>query len=316
MNASAKLAVVLSFLWMTSAQAEDVSAWVGTKPVKSQLILEADRFAGSATNRAGIRIKLDQGWWTYWRAPGSSGMPPMFDWSGSKNLADEPETIWPVPMRTVAYGEELNLYKDQVVIPVEFRAADPSKPIRLHVKVTFGVCRDICIPKTAEHEIVLTPATGPLKINEQNARLIASYVGRKPSHDPIETGMQIAGVETVNDAGQVYLAIKVMGLRKPGKSLVLVEAPNLIKVAEIYGRPTKEPTIKLLKLNAGSAERFRNLSGKRIRITLIDAGRALEQVWVVGADGNALVGFEPVPNPRRPLGQAQSWPANLGPGTE
>lgn len=316
MNALAKLAVVASFLWMTSALADDASPWVGTKPVKSQLILEADRFAGSATNRAGLRIKLDRGWWTYWRAPGSSGMPPMFDWSGSQNLADEPETMWPVPMRTVAYGEELNLYKDQVIFPVEFRAADPSKPVRLRLKVTFGVCRDVCIPKSAEHEIVLTPASGRVQVNDANARLIAAYAGRKPSHDPVETGLQIAGVETTNDKGQVYLAIKVLGLKKTGKSLVLVEAPNLIKVAEVPARPTKEPATKLLMLGVGTAERFRNLSGKRIRITLIDGGRALEQVWVVGAEGNALVGFDPMPAPRGPMGQAQTWPANLGPGTE
>jgi suppressor for copper-sensitivity B len=316
MNLGGKLAVVVSFLWMTTALAGEVSPWVGSAPAKSRLILEAGQHIGTATNKAGVQIKLDPGWWTYWRAPGTSGMPPMLDWSGSENLADEPETIWPVPMRSVAFGEELNLYKDEVVFPIEFRAADPGKPVRLHLKVTFGVCRNVCIPKSAEHEITLPPATGSRKVSAANARLIASYVGRKPSHDPVETGMQIAGVETVVAPAQVYLAIKVKGLRPKGKSLVLVEGPNLIKVAEIVGRATSDSATKLLMLKIGNPEKVRDLSGKRIRVTLIDGGRALEQVWVVGAAGNSLVGFELTPAPRRPIGQAETWPANLGPGSE
>ena len=34
---------------------------------------------------AGVHIKLDSGWKTYWRQPGDSGVPPSFDWTGSVN---------------------------------------------------------------------------------------------------------------------------------------------------------------------------------------------------------------------------------------
>jgi DsbC/DsbD-like thiol-disulfide interchange protein len=211
----------------------------------------------------------------------------------------------------VAYGEALNLYKNEVVFPIEFRAADPSKPVRLHLKVSFGICRDVCIPKGAEHEVVLPPATGAAKINEANAKLIASYVGRKPSSDPAETGMQIRGVETHLTGPNVYLTIKVKGLKARNSSLVLVEGPDLIRVAEVKGRPTADLRTKLLMLRLGAAEKVRNLSGKRIRVTLIDDGRALEQVWVVGAEGSSLVGFELTPAPRRPVGQ-DPWAGNPG----
>ena len=36
---------------------------------------------------AGIEIALDSGFKTYWRHPGDSGLPPRFDWTGSKNVA-------------------------------------------------------------------------------------------------------------------------------------------------------------------------------------------------------------------------------------
>lgn len=314
MQNTIKLGVVLSFLWTAVAVAGEGSSWIGSPPAKSRLILESAQYTGTGTQRAGVQIKLDRGWWTYWRAPGSSGMPPIFDWSGSENLADDPELIWPVPLRSAAYGEALNLYKDEVVFPIEFRAADPKKPIRLHLKVAFGICRDVCIPQAGEHEVILPPTAGAPKINEANASLIASYVGRKPSHDPVETGMQIRGVETLLNGRNAYLSIKVKGLQARGSSLVLVEGPNIVRVAEVKGRPTGDVRTKLLMIRLGSADTVHHLSGKRIRLTLIDGGRALEQVWVVGAEGSALVGFELTPAPR-PFGQ-EPWAPSPRPGTE
>ena len=48
--------------------------------------------AGAATDstlRAGIEIRLDRGWKTYWRYPGDSGVPPRFDsTSGAAKAAD------------------------------------------------------------------------------------------------------------------------------------------------------------------------------------------------------------------------------------
>lgn len=316
MKLAAKLVVVLSFLWMTSAVAGEVTSWAGKSPSQSRLVLESAAYAGTGTHRAGVQIKLDRGWWTYWRAPGSSGMPPMFDWSGSENLAEDPEVMWPMPLRSIAYGEELNLYKDDVVFPVEFRAKDPAKPVKLRLKVIYGICRDVCIPKTADHEVVLPPATGRLKTNPKTVRLIAAFAGRKPSHDPAETGLQIGSVETLDDGAKVYLAIRVKGLQAKRSSLVLVEGPDLIRVAEVRARATADARTKILMLKLGTAHKVRNLAGKRIRVTLIDGGRALEQVWVVGAQGSSLVGVELTPAPRRPLDPAGTWTTNLGPGAE
>jgi DsbC/DsbD-like thiol-disulfide interchange protein len=34
--------------------------------------------------QAGILVELEPDWKTYWRVPGDSGIPPQFDWAGSK----------------------------------------------------------------------------------------------------------------------------------------------------------------------------------------------------------------------------------------
>ena len=46
--------------------------------------------------RAGVEIKLDPGWKTYWRDPGDSGMPPTLDFSGSDNVKAV-TVLWPAP---------------------------------------------------------------------------------------------------------------------------------------------------------------------------------------------------------------------------
>jgi suppressor for copper-sensitivity B len=311
-----KLTVVLSFLWTAVALAADSTPWAGRSPAQSRLILESSQSSGGSVQRAGVQIKLDRGWWTYWRAPGSSGLPPVFDWSGSENLADEPEIAWPMPSRIVAFGEELNLYKDEVVFPVEFRAANPKKPVKLRLKVMFGACRNMCVPAQAAHEITLPPATGSAKINRTNANLIAAYSGRKPSYDPRETGLEIKSVTTIADGRKAYLAIRMKGLATKSSSLVLVEGPDLTRVAEIKPRPTGDGVTKLLMIKLGPAADLVDLPGKRIRLTVIDGGRALEQTWVVGAEGSALVGFELLPGPRRPMDKPEPWASHPAPGSE
>jgi DsbC/DsbD-like thiol-disulfide interchange protein len=287
--------VALLFCALAPARAGEhaataTTAWSGKAPAQSRLILESTEFAGENVNRAGVQIKLDEGWWTYWRAPGASGMPPMFDWSGSENLADEPETIWPVPLRAVEYGESLNLYRDEVVFPIEFRAADPKKPVKLHLKMAYGVCRNMCVPSTAEHEVVVKPARATPLVDAGNAKLIAAYSGRRPSHDPFATGLEIREVRTTVDDAKVSLVIRMRGLDNDRAALVLVEGPDFIHADEVMPRRADDPRVKVLKFKIGGTSKIRALSGKRIRITVIDGDRALEQVWVVGAQSSSVAG--------------------------
>jgi len=287
--------VALLFCALTPARAGEhaasaTTAWSGKAPAQSRLILESAEFAGENVNRAGVQIKLEEGWWTYWRAPGASGMPPMFDWSGSENLADEPETIWPVPLRAVEYGESLNLYRDEVVFPIEFRAADPKKPVKLHLKMAYGVCRNMCVPSTAEHEVVVKPTRSTPSIDAGNAKLIAAYSGRRPSHDPFETGLEIREVRTTVDDAKVSLVIRMRGLDNDRAALVLVEGPDFIHADEVIPRRADDPRVKILKFKIGGTAKIRALSGKRIRLTVIDGDRALEQVWVVGAQSSSVAG--------------------------
>jgi DsbC/DsbD-like thiol-disulfide interchange protein len=78
------LAVVIFAGWLPAGAAD--APWVAATDSKLRL------FGGTATMKdgeqlvVGIQLRMDDGWKTYWRNPGDSGVPPQFDWSGSKNL--------------------------------------------------------------------------------------------------------------------------------------------------------------------------------------------------------------------------------------
>lgn len=94
---------------------------------------------------AGVRLDLDDGWKTYWRAPGEGGIPPLFDLSRSSNL--EGFAIeWPTPFVFDQGGLRSIGYKDFVVLPLVLTPADNGRAIKLRGNIEFGVCKDVCIP--------------------------------------------------------------------------------------------------------------------------------------------------------------------------
>jgi len=102
-----------------------------------------------ATRLAGLEISLSGKAKTYWRMPGDSGLPPLFDWSGSENVKAV-VVEWPRPERMPDAAGTILGYRGQVIFPMLVQAIDPAKPIRLQVKLDFGICEEICVPLAAE----------------------------------------------------------------------------------------------------------------------------------------------------------------------
>lgn len=218
-------------------------------------------------------------------------MPPKFDFSGSTNLADDPELLWPAPHRAVAYSQTLNVYRDEVVFPIDLRPADPTKPINLHLKLAFAICKDVCVPVVAEHDLVLRPTSQEPEINSENVALISEYTGRAPTHDPQTCGLTIRQVRAQRDGKNVALDIDVMGLSERRHPVVLIEGPDFVRASDGQARPTGDRGAWIVRVGLGPATEVNSLAGRRIRITLIDEGRALEQIWVVGASGSSTAGL-------------------------
>ena len=99
----------------------------------------------AGTYMAGLKLVLAPGWKTYWRSPGEGGIPPLFNWAGSDNLKSV-RVHWPTPAVFQTNGIQSIGYHDQVTLPLEVTAIDPTRPVRLQAAVDLGVCNDICLP--------------------------------------------------------------------------------------------------------------------------------------------------------------------------
>ena len=127
---------------------------LGPTPVRATTqedVIQAEVLQGWRTDRGsvmmGLRLSLTPGWKTYWRSPGDAGIPPLFDWAGSDNLA-QVRIYWPRPAVFLTNGMTSIGYHDEVVLPFEVFAVDPAQPIWLDLQLDLGVCEDICVPAT------------------------------------------------------------------------------------------------------------------------------------------------------------------------
>ncbi|HEV3248384.1 MAG TPA: protein-disulfide reductase DsbD domain-containing protein, partial [Beijerinckiaceae bacterium] len=107
--------------------------------------------------RAGIEIQLEPGAFTYWRMPGSAGVPPVFDWSAAQNLAAVAPD-WPAPRRLEEEGVSVIGYTgDNLVLPLRITAVDSKKPVELVLSLNYAACKTICVPEKGEAALTLLP---------------------------------------------------------------------------------------------------------------------------------------------------------------
>lgn len=148
-----RIAIVLALAAPVEAQAGR-SEWVAADEAKMRLLLagprEDDGIAG------GIEILLEPGWYTYWRNPGEAGVPPVFDFSESQNVAGV-DVDYPAPQRYDDGTSVSLIYRDEVVLPLTIQPERPGEPVTLHAEVVFGVCSEVCIPTRASASATIAP---------------------------------------------------------------------------------------------------------------------------------------------------------------
>ena len=135
------------------ARAADASPWVEDSYSAIRLIAGANK-NGADSLRAGIEIKMQPGWHTYWRYPGDSGVPPRFSFSGSDNLATV-KVLYPAPH---AFTDEAGTtigYKGSVILPLQVFPRQKDKPVTLRAKIDYAVCEKLCVPVEANVELTL-----------------------------------------------------------------------------------------------------------------------------------------------------------------
>ncbi|MBL4915635.1 protein-disulfide reductase DsbD domain-containing protein [Szabonella alba] len=173
---------------------------------------------------AALHLQLKPGWKTYWRAPGDTGIPPSFDWTGSRNVGAV-QFHWPRPEvsngaagRTIGYSHEL-------ILPMEVRPARKGEPVHLEGEVELGVCKDICVPARFGFSVTL-PGPGT------KDPAITQALRQRPS-TPKEAGLRRIGCSLSPAPRGMRLDVEIDMPSTGGPETVVVEpGQNGIWVSE------------------------------------------------------------------------------------
>ena len=208
---------------IATAKAQDTSPWKKELHAAARLIAGASRKAGGAVwLRAGVEIRLDPGWHTYWRSPGDSGVPPTFNFAGSENVKSV-NVLWPAPNRFPdGAGGHFNGYVGDVVFPLRIAAKDAAKLASLNLKLTYAYCKNICFPAEADLALRLSGKGGA----EEQALVAAE--ARVPRRVPLGgsgTGLAIRSVRRKFIDGRQRIVVEVAA---PGGTPIdlFVEGPT------------------------------------------------------------------------------------------
>jgi DsbC/DsbD-like thiol-disulfide interchange protein len=208
---------------------------------------------------AALHVKLAPGWHTYWRAPGTAGIPPQFDWSGSRNIASA-DFHWPIPDIYEQNGMQYLGYETELVLPIEFTPSGAG-PMTVNGGVTIGVCDEVCMPFAA----VLR---GAFEIDQpaQNTDKIKAALKHQPKHisgarctaKAIDDGIAITATLNAPKLGALEMAV----IEHPD--------PNVWVSESMSSRAGRIVTIESDMVPEQAAPFFVDRS--QLRITLIGAG--------------------------------------------
>jgi DsbC/DsbD-like thiol-disulfide interchange protein len=160
----------------------------------------------NGSHMAAVELTLAPGWKTYWRSPGDAGIPPSFDWSGSKNVAAV-HIHWPAPSVFHTNGLQSIGYHDRLLLPVEVQPVDPTQPMVLSLKMNLGICDDICLPATvALRSDLVAPGAPDAGIKAALAARAVSAVEAGVTRvaclvEPIADGLRLTARMLVPDPG-------------------------------------------------------------------------------------------------------------------
>jgi thiol:disulfide interchange protein len=123
----------------------------------ARLLLGAKTVKPGDTVLAGVQLKMDSGWHTYWKNSGASGMPTTVDWKLPAGVAAG-ALQWPVPEKAPEQDLTTYIYKDEAVLlaPLSIARDAQRGELRIKAKVSWLECEAQCVPGDAEIEGTLT----------------------------------------------------------------------------------------------------------------------------------------------------------------
>ena len=158
-------AFLLSLGLLAAAPALAVESAVQRSPrAAASLAADMAAVAPGESFRIGLRLRLAEGWHSYWRNAGDAGAPTEIALTLPEGATAGP-IAWPAPQR-IEYGPLVNFgYKGDVLLPLEVRVpatATPGDAFRIEAEATWLVCEQVCIPEEGRFTLTLPVAPRPV----------------------------------------------------------------------------------------------------------------------------------------------------------
>jgi len=215
-----------------------------------------------------VQLTLEPEWKTYWRAPGSSGIPPHFDWSQAENLA-QVSIKWPTPKVFFDDGVQSIGYKNKVVIPMYLTPSKIDKPIRLRATMSLGLCSEVCIPYEIKIDTLLNaPDTKP------TPAIVAALADGPYTREEAGVQTAICKLRPTENGMEINATIKLP--HTGGREIVIIETNTKeLWVSEAHTN-RKDDTLtavsEMIHVNKGSFA----IDRSSVRITIIGKNYAVD----------------------------------------
>jgi thiol:disulfide interchange protein DsbD len=143
---------------------------VATENVRARLISEVTAVQAGQPFWVALHLKMRDGWHTYWRNPGDSGLATTIKWT--LPTAFQASAIhWPYP-EPISFGPLMNYgYHGDVYLLVQL--TPPNRRLKNQETLTFQadanwlVCEENCIPENATLNLTLPIANGKPPVDER-----------------------------------------------------------------------------------------------------------------------------------------------------
>jgi thiol:disulfide interchange protein DsbD len=145
-----------------------------------QLLLSANPARPGETILAGMDLKMDLGWHTYWQNPGEAGEATEIKWQLPPGITAG-EILWPLPEKlppaeVTTYGYEKEV---MLVVPLTLASNLPAGPLALKADVSWLECDEQCVPGKTSVEATLNLA--PEGKPSADAARIQDWASRVPT---------------------------------------------------------------------------------------------------------------------------------------
>jgi thiol:disulfide interchange protein DsbD len=146
---------------------------------QARLILSADTAKAGDTVLAGVDLKMEPGWHTYWKNPGAAGMATKIEWQLPPGVTAG-DIQWPLPEKLPPVEVTTYGYNDEVVLLVPLKLATnlPAGPLDLKAKVSWLECKEACVP--GSEDVQATVNIGDKIERSTNAVIIRSWILKLP----------------------------------------------------------------------------------------------------------------------------------------